>query len=398
MTTSAEPSSPPTPASPSRLLPLLAGLLLIAATGVAIWWIQQSTDSPSRSPAAPALPVVEVLDSTPQDHPVRIHAWGRVSEEDAVELFPQVAGKLLYLHPQLVPGGTIPAGETLAEIDPRDYELEVKAAEAGLAKAEARLAIEGARRKLAGKELRMLEKADKLDQRSRALVLREPQLREARAEVAAARHALEKAQLQLTRTRLRLPYEVRVLARDHQVPEVVGPAKRIARLHPTTAITVRLLIDPALLSRLHSAKDGQTTAMVELHANGDRYSGTLQTIEPVLNDTSRQVPLRVTVADPFGEQKAHVGRAPLLLGSLVEGWIGAGILQQTVAVPRELLQDNQRVWVVDKEDRLRVRQVEIRFREPGRVFSAPLPEGDRLLRGNPGGLAPGTRVKVREAS
>lgn len=398
MTTSAGSSASPAPAPRLRLLPLLAGLLLIAATGIAIWLIQQSTDAPSRPPATAALPVVEVLDSTPQDHPVRIHAWGRVSDEDAVELYPQVEGRLQRLHPQLLPGGTIPAGETLAEIDPSDYALGVKAAEAGLAKAEARLAIEGARRKVAGKELRMLEKADKLDQRSRALVLREPQLREARAEVAAARHALEKARLQLARTRLRLPYEVRVLARDHQVPEVVGPGKRIARLHPTAAITVRLLIDPALLSRLRRAEDSETSARVELLANGHRYPGTVQTIEAVLNDTSRQVPLRVRVDDPFGVQKPHADRPPLLLGALVEGWIDAGVLRQAVTVPRELLQDNQRVWVVDKEGRLRVRRVKIRFGEPGRVFIAPLPQGDRLLRGNPGGLAPGTRVKVREPS
>lgn len=397
MTTSAGSANSAAPVPRMRLLSLLAGLLLIAATAIAVWWILQPADTPSRPPAAAALPVVEVLDSIPRNHPVRIHAWGRVSDEDAVELYPQVTGRLQRLHPQLIPGGTIPAGEILAEIDPSDFELEVKAAEAGLAKAEARLAIEGARRKLAGKELRMLEKADKLDQRSRALVLREPQLREARAEVAEARHALEKARLQLARARLQLPYEVRVLARDHQVPEVVGPGKRIAQLHPTAAVTVRLLIDPALLSRLHRTDQDETSTKVELVANGHRYPGILQTYEPVLNDTTRQIPLRVRVADPFAVQTAHTGRSPLLLGALVEGWIDAGVLRGTVAVPRELLQDNQRVWVVDKEDRLRVRRVQVRFREPGRVLVAPLPEGDRLLRGNPGGLAPGTRVQVRQA-
>ncbi|RMG35014.1 MAG: efflux RND transporter periplasmic adaptor subunit [Gammaproteobacteria bacterium] len=398
MTTTGSPAPSRHPAQGRHLLPFLLGLGVIALSAVVLWRILQPATKSTRPVTALTQPVVEVLDATPGQHAIRIHAWGRVSEEDVLELFPQVEGQLRQIHRELVPGGFVPAGEPLAEIDPSDYRLGVKAAEAGLAKAEARLAVEQARRKLAGKELRMLEKGKTLDERSRALVLREPQLREARAEVAEARHALEKARLALARTRLSLPFEVRVLERDHQVPEVVGPGRRIARLQPTAAVTVRLLINTDGLPRLRRVLEERPGAEVEILANGYRYSGTLETIGTALSAETRQVPIRVRVSDPFGRKPSHHGRPPLLLGSLVEAWIPAGALQETVAVPRPLLQDNRRVWVVDGEGRLRVRKVDIRFREPERVFIAPLPAGDRLLRGNPAGLAPGTRVEVRETS
>ena len=373
----------------SRWRSLALGLVLLAGFGLAAWLILQPPPTPQRSGQAAETPTVTVLDATPASHAVRIHAWGRTSDEEALELRPQVGGRLLRLHPQLVPGGEVPAGEVLAEIDPADEALAVRAARAELRKAEARLAIEGARRKVAHKELLQLQKDRELDAKSRALVLREPQLREARAAVEAARTALEKARLRLERTRLRLPFAVRVLARERKAGELVRAGERIARLLPVARLPVYLEAPPAALQRLQTAVTERRR--IEIRHQGRRYPARLQALLPALDAKSRLLRLRALVERPFA------ARPPLLAGAYVEAVIPAGTLEDAVAVPRELLQNNDRVWVVDAEDRLRVRRVKVRFEEPGRLFIDPLPAGDRLLRGNPGGLVPGTRVQVREA-
>ncbi len=64
---------------------------------------------------------VEVLQVEPEDIPVFITGYGEVQALKVVPIAPEVAGKIIKVHPRLEAGEIIPKGETLFKIDPQDY-------------------------------------------------------------------------------------------------------------------------------------------------------------------------------------------------------------------------------------------------------------------------------------
>lgn len=65
---------------------------------------------------------VQVIRAAPADVNVNIHGFGEVRARDIVNVAPEVAGRIVEVHPRLDVGEVIPAGEVLFVIDPRDYE------------------------------------------------------------------------------------------------------------------------------------------------------------------------------------------------------------------------------------------------------------------------------------
>ncbi|GAG83813.1 unnamed protein product, partial [marine sediment metagenome] len=64
---------------------------------------------------------VEALQVKQEDIPVFIAGYGEVKALNVVPIAPEVAGKIVKIHPRLEAGEIIPKGEILFKIDPRDY-------------------------------------------------------------------------------------------------------------------------------------------------------------------------------------------------------------------------------------------------------------------------------------
>ncbi len=374
----------------SRNTTWLAPLITLALAGAGIWAIfdTPAASGPRSVTGEPPPPAVAVLPVSPARHPVRIHAWGRVRPWDARAVRARVEGRITRLHPDFEPGGLIAAGQTLVQLEDRDYRLAVEAAQAQLDKAEARLAIEGGKRRVAREALRLLADSAPLDKRSRALALRSPQLREARAELLARRIALQQAELRLARTRIQAARDLVVLERQRSAGELVRPGEAIGRVADADRARLELQVDPALLPRLTPG------GAVAIHYQGHDYSGRVTRIRHRLSAKTRQAQVTVTLPDPYSRQPEHAGRPPLLLGAYVEARIQAGRLPPSLRIPRTALLDGDRVWVVDARQRLQQRRAKVLFRTPAHAYIAPLAEGERLLRGRPAGLLPGTRVRI----
>lgn len=371
-------------------------LLLVILFSWGMWAILQTPPPARKAASIPAPPVVEVLPSPAGEHAILIHAWGRVEAKDPLDIRPQVEGRIVAMHPAFEPGGMIPAGEELVRIDDADYRLELDVAQTTLDKAQARLAIEGGKRRVAREEIRMLADSVTLDEASRALALRAPQLREARADVLAAKNAVAMARLHLERTRIDATHELIVLEKDRRAGDLVNRGERVGRVASATQVWVFLQVDPAQLGRLHASSAEQPGSPVEIHYQGAKYDGRLTRILHQLSPQTRQAQVLVEIDDPFNLQAAHASRPLLLIGSYVEARIHAGSLPDSIAIPREQVLDNHRVWVVDADERLRIRIIEPLFEEPAQTIARPLHPGDRLLKGNPAGLLPGTTVRIKD--
>ena len=153
---------------------------------------------------------------------------GTVQPAQDIVLSPRVRGQVIEVSPEFVPGGMVRQGDLLLQIDPADFENALSIRESELLQAEALLEIEDGRQSLARKELALL--GESIDETNRALVLREPQFASIKSQVSAAKAAVQRAKLDLERTRVVAPFDAQILSRSVNVGSQVGPGDDLGQL------------------------------------------------------------------------------------------------------------------------------------------------------------------------
>ncbi|BBI52858.1 hypothetical protein HORIV_52790 [Vreelandella olivaria] len=123
----------------------------------------------------------------------------------------RVAGQLERFAEGIVPGQVVEQQAPVAYIDQADLQLALEDAEAQLANAQAQLALEQAEQQRARSEYESFGR--QLSAERQALVLREPQLRQAQAQVTQARVARDQAALNVERATLTAPWRAMVQER-----------------------------------------------------------------------------------------------------------------------------------------------------------------------------------------
>ncbi|RMG95495.1 MAG: biotin/lipoyl-binding protein, partial [Candidatus Dadabacteria bacterium] len=99
----------------------------------------ESRRAPPRRERPHLGPLVRVSAVQPVDVWVEVEAHGTVRPAAEIDVVPQVGGEVVEVSPNLVTGGFVAAGEVLLRIDPRDYELQLRTAEAGVEQAKVQL-------------------------------------------------------------------------------------------------------------------------------------------------------------------------------------------------------------------------------------------------------------------
>ena len=366
--------------------------LALAAGFIAAGWHLLETAPQSRRERPPVpVPLVDVVDSSARTHAVSMRASGPVVSDEELEVRPQVGGRIAALHPDFDPGGRIPAGAVLLRIDPADYQLAVAAAEAEVDKARAAIALEQGRRVVAREELESLQRSLRVDPGSQDLALRKPQLRQVRAELAAAENRLAQSRLDLARTELSLPFDVIVLERHRVAGEVAAARELVGRVTRADRLRIELRTNPALISRLRAGGDDGPGSPARVYYQDRVLQGEVARIRAELAEGSRLAGVIVSLpVDPAAQARP-------LLGSYVEAEIDAGEIRDAVSVPRRALRDNDRVWVADADRRLRVRDARVLW-ETGQdllLAADSLLPGDQVVVSRVAGLIPGTEVRTR---
>ena len=123
----------------------------------------------------------------PESVSFAIQSQGTVRPSTETTMVTEVSGVVTYIAPVFVGGGFLKEGELLATIDDSDYRVSLKQAEATLAASKARLQEEEARSEAEKKNwLNSYKNSGKTLADAPALLLRIPQVEEARANVIAA--------------------------------------------------------------------------------------------------------------------------------------------------------------------------------------------------------------------
>ena len=345
-----------------RTLKALLPLIILAAAGFGA-----VTMVLNRPPVETLTPVVEppgvrVHEVTLQDAPLAVTSQGTVQPRTESQLVSEIAGRVTWVASSFAQGSFFEAGEVLVRIDPFDYQQMLVSARSQLAQARLRLAQEEAEAEVAQREWNTLGRGD-----PQALALREPQLEDARAAVAAAQAGVERATRDLERADIVAPYAGRVREKNVDIGQYVRIGDEIATVYSVDFAEIRLPLPDAELAYLdlplsYRGVERQTQPRVTLRATfaGETHTwdGRIVRTESEIDAVSRMVHAIAQVADPYAPGP-NPNRPPLAVGMYVEARISGRTARDVAMLPRPALRGRDQVLVVTPEDRLSFRTVDV---------------------------------------
>lgn len=375
------------------LLRLVVPVAIVVAAVIAGRALMAGRSAPERAAErAPQATAVETLRVTLEDRRSVLVAYGTVQPRRSITLRPEVGGRIVEIHPDLIAGGRLEAGDTLLRIDPRQYEYRVQEQEAALVKAEFDLTVEEGRGAVARREWELLEDTVEHTELGARLARREPHLEERQAAVEAARSRLEMARLDLERTRLEVPFNAMVLEESVELGQLVNAQTSVATLIGTDAFHVRVSVPVDRLGLLSlPGPDGRGGSFARVShettagpGSEPPLTGRVVRLLGDVDPAGRMARVLVEVADPLrGEAAAADGAepvSPLLVGEFVRVELEGPIREQVAMLPRRALREGDVVWVMNPEDALEVRRVSVAWGTDADVcISAGLAAGDRVV-------------------
>ena len=299
-------------------------VLIVAAVVVALWFaraperVQRGVVSDLTDEKAK--PAVSVIRPAPVTQSLTVELTGSVRMERRTRIASEVVGRVVFVSPNFANGGSIAANETFIRVDPAGFELEVEAAEQALREAEIRMEMERARGEEDAKSFELAE-----------------------ASAMKARIALEQARLQLERTSISLPYEVRVVRSDVAVGELVGPAElvgpssRLGVVYPPGALEVDAPVETKVLEHL-APVIGRSA---EIHAGGRTWPAEVVRVSSVVAPKTRLASLF------FRFREGSPADSLPVPGTFVEVAITGPSHENVYVLPESAARERGSVWVVE---------------------------------------------------
>ena len=367
----------------SLLFPLLIAAVLLSAC---------RQDNPKTITPGPV--EVGVLTIKQQSVNLAVELPGRTAAYRIAEVRPQVGGivkKRLFTE-----GSEVKAGQLLYQIDPDTYQARFDSAKAALAKADA---LEHSARLKAERYRTLVQTKAVSDQDQ---VEMEANWKQAVADVAAAKAALDSAQINLDYTRLTAPISGRIGR------STVTEGALVTAEQPAALATIQQL-DPLyvdlnqssseLLNLKKELSSGRTQDLTKsqlpvrvLFEDGLEYSqpGVLEFSDVTVNQTTGTVILRAIVANP--DQR-------LLPGMFVRARIDKGQRPNAILIPAVSVSRNNKgqsiVMLANKESMVEARIIQTGQNIGDQVLVAEgLSEGEQLIVAGLQKIKPGIPVKA----
>ena len=377
--------------------------VLIVVAGIAlIWLIFKTEPTATRKDAArETAMLVDVKTVQRGEYRPVIKAMGRVIPAREVNLSARVSGQVVAQAENFTPGRRVSEGAELLRLDPADYDIALAQSRSELQQALADLELEKGQQAVARQEFELL--GESIPVENQALILREPQLQQARARVAAARAAVRKAELDLSRTRVRAPFPAQVLSRDVTEGSEVSAGTSLGRLVATDRYWLEATVPMASLQWIDFGPGpGTSGAAVTLHHDNvwpenQTRQGRLAQLVGELDDNARMARVLITVDDPLALAEAK-GQPPLILGSFLTVEIQARPLANVVRLDRDLVRRENTVWVME-DRKLAIRQVELAFQDQHWAYvESGLEDGDQVITNNLSSVVKGARLRLEDDS
>lgn len=308
--------------------------------------------------------LVDVVQVKRGNYTPTVIATGTVEAAKDIILSTQVGGEVLRISENFIPGSFVKKGDVLLRINPADYRNILQLRISDLKLAESELSVEMGRQSVAMKDFQLI--GGDLSPENKALVLREPQLEAAKANVEAAEAAVNQAQLDLQRTIIRAPFDAHIITRNANVGSQLASGADLGRLVGMDEYWIVANVPVADVNWLTFTEIKTTGADVKVINNswpsGYFRKGKLFQLVGALDTQTRLARVLITVPDPLARNTDLDTIPPLMLGTFVEAEIQAREIQDVIRLRRDYLRQGETVWVM-VEGKLDIRQLDILFQD-----------------------------------
>jgi len=370
---------------------------LIATLGVLLVSIMINgcgQKSAASAPSQPPPPEVGVVVVRPERVTLTTELPGRTSPHMIAEVRPQVNG--IILKRVFTEGSDVKAGQMLYQIDPATYRAAFDSAKAAEARAEANLGSvrlkEGRYRDLV--KIKAVSQQDYDDAYAG--------LKQAEADLASTRAAVESARINLAYTRVTAPISGRIgrstvtdgaLVTANQ-PVALATVQQLSSMYVdvTQSSSELLKLKQNLASGLMKSGGADQARAKLLLEDGSAYPlpGSLKFSEVTVDQSTGSITLRATFPNP---------KQVLLPGMFVRAILEEGVNEHAILVPQRGVTRNPKgeplVLVVASGEKVEQRPIKV-VRTVGEnwLVSEGLKTGDRVILEGIQRARPGTTVKV----
>ena len=315
-----------------------------------------------------------------------VGSQGKVQAAQTASLSAPVAGPVEWISSSMEAGGYVEGGQALLRLEAADFETALERSWANLqqAQAESEFADTELARMRELAEQRLASDSQLQDAQRRANVNK--------ARLIDAQASYDQAQLDLNRTEIRAPFNAVIQSRDVELGQYVNRAQSVALLYGADEVEVRVPLAIRQLGFLNVPL-GQRGEISEEHApdvlltgmyGGQKYNwpGKLVRIEASIDPSSNTVQTIIRVSQPSTDKEQDengLRTIPLPIGLYVEADIQGRTVENIISLPRSVIRNNNQVLIVDAENKMYYREVEIfRLEEQQVLISSGILPGERI--------------------
>ncbi len=312
-----------------------------------------------------------------------VGSQGKVQAAQSANISTPVAGPIEWISPNMESGGYVEAGEPLLRLDDADFET-------ALARSQATLQQAAAEAEFAEQELnRLRELADERLASESQLQDSERRVEVNKAQLANAEASYRQAELDLQRTEIVAPFNAIIDRREVELGQYVNRAQSIGLLYGADEVEVRVplairqlgYLDIPLSQRGELSPEQAPDVTLTGFYGGEEHSwrGELVRIEASIDPNSNTVQTIIRVQQPEDSSSYQQDSIPLPIGLFVHADIQGKTVEDIISLPRSVIRNNNQVLVVDAENKMYFREVEIfRLEEQQVLISDGILPGEKI--------------------
>ena len=319
-----------------------------------------------------------------RDYVVLVSSNGSITAKTNTSLVAQVSGEITQVTNQFTSGANFKKGDLLLTIDKRDFAAAASNAKANLAQAEASLENEKASAEQAKKDWDRLGFSGEPNAR----VLRKPQLDAAQAQYNAARSSYEKANLDLSRTQIRAPYDGSVVSKDVGLGQFVTVGTPLGNIFSSQGLEISLPVNQEEYAQLDLSGNAAVNLYADLGGLKHQWQGKLIRADQAFNVNTRQLNVTVDVLEPLSNNGLE-----LKIGQYLNANISGRIIKAAKVIPNSSIREGSYVFVFDNGI-LRRKTVDIIWQDDNNTIIGNLVEGEQVVTTSLSGVVSGSKAKL----
>jgi RND family efflux transporter MFP subunit len=376
-----------------RLAGTLCSSLVVAAS---FGCGDRASTEPAQVPAhAPTTVTVAAASVKTQDEPVTLEATGSFEADESSDVAPDSSGRVVATPVDV--GQFVKSGSVLVRLQGIDAGLRLDEARAAVSRAEANLKLAESQNALAQTTAQryaaLLATGDVsstvADQARTGAETSVQNVNTARATVAQARAQLALADKAVADVAVLAPFSGYISERRVSLGEYVQPSTAVVTLLKIDPLRLRLMIPGVQAGQVRIGQ--MVTARVDAFPE-QSFTGRIAAVNPAISAEARSFVVEARVPNPD---------ALLKPGMFAVATIDQGRTAKVMLVPRRaVIEDantnSYRVFVIDKDNKARLRVVQLAARELGentRILSG-LQDNDRVATSNLAELYDGADVTI----